>query len=142
MLTTRTLGLVAVVVLPFLAGCATPVSEARLSDDVSNFVLGAAPSPPKSVFSPADEKVTLTVKFGYNFVGGYRTFRVRWVGPDGKPFLEEPTKTEWGSNETLIVSLPIANNVSSTMPGDWVVELWHKDELLVSRPFQIREPSS
>ena len=66
---------------------------------------------------------------------------MRWIGPDGQLYLEEPTKTEWGSNETLIVSLPIAHNLPATLPGAWSVELWYKDDQLLSRNFRIIDSS-
>jgi len=129
--------------IPFLlaallvSGCSTTVKRAQLSADATYYWLGSSPSDAKSVFSTTDEKVTLTVEFQPNFVGGYRTFRVRWIGPGGELFLEEPTSTKWGSNESLIVSLPIAENLPATMPGDWAVELWYQSEQLLRRPFRV-----
>jgi hypothetical protein len=132
---------VAVVAGLLLPACGTPVTDVHLSEDASYFLFGATPSPPKDIYSTADEKVTLTVRFRYNVAATYRTFYVRWIGPDGRTFLEEPKQTKWGSNEILIVSLPIAGNLPSTMPGDWSVELWHDDERMLARKFRIEAPA-
>ena len=118
-------------------GCATSVVDARLSDDASYYWLGVSPTSEKSIFAPTDEKVTLTVRFANNLVGGQRSFVVRWIGPDGKVFREDPTKTSFGSNDVLIASLPVARNLASRMPGLWSVELSYEDEVLVTRRFEI-----
>ena len=118
--------------------CGTTVREARLSDDASYvFVRGISPTAEKSIFRPSDEKVTLSVEFANNFAGGQRTFTARWVGPDGNVFREDPVKTKWGSNEDLVATLAIAQNLPSKMPGLWSVTLLHEDEVLVTRKFEI-----
>lgn len=124
--------------LAALVACSTQVRSVALSDDATYFWLGSTSGYPKSIFSSEDEKVTLHVRFHPNFVGVYRMFTAEWVAPDGSVYLADPVSTKWGSNEALIVSLAVAGNEPSRMPGRWrVLRLLYQDEELVSRPFTI-----
>ena len=119
------------------AGCSTVVEQVSLSKNPTYFVVGSNPGDYRDIFSVSDEKVTLRVVFAPNLVGGWRTFRVDWIAPDGSVFLSEPVKTRWGSNETLFASLHIADNQPARMPGKWSVRLFHEEEELISRSFVI-----
>jgi hypothetical protein len=136
----------------YLAGCATDaiqVSEAALTDRAEARVTGwSAAEPPRLVFSPEDEEVTLKVLFEFNYRGVYEWYKVEWVAPDGIPYKVVTLRTDFGSHRDLKASLKIRGKMASRMPGLWRVRIWLRgregapDELLVARLFRILEPDA
>ena len=79
----------------------------------------------------------LTVLFKNNLSGSFRSYEIRWIGPDGSIFQTTPEKTKWGSNSVLITSLAISGDEPSRMPGPWTVQLYFEEVLLLNRTFTI-----
>ncbi len=133
-------------VLLLLVGCGTEaikVSDGNLVDKVERQWLIGDQSKARAVFSPEDEKVTLSVNFDYNLRAAYEWYRVEWIDPNGKPYKVVSTRTEFGSHRALQANIKIRGKMAARLPGLWRVRLFHLDEagnkerLLFARLFRI-----
>lgn len=98
------------------------------SEDVDN---------PRTVFSTDEEKVTLSVRFGYNIVATYFAYVVEWIAPGGAVYQRLPTRTEWGTHRALTATLPIRGTGAVQHPGEWRVRLYLQGRLLTERRFTL-----
>lgn len=129
--------LVLMAVAAVLSGCSVAVSDSALRKGATSYWLYTDEQERQSVFSTTDEKVTLHVKFNYNFVVSTQLFRVTWYEPSGQPYVAGGVKTIYGSNDTLIVNLKIAGTTAAQKPGRWRVQLHHGADELVNREFEL-----
>lgn len=127
--------LMAVTIL--LTGCSVAVSDSALSKGATSYWLYTDEQKHQSVFSTTDEKVTLHVKFSYNFVVSTQLFRVTWYEPSGQPYVAGGVTTIYGRNDALIVNLKIAGTTAAQKPGRWRVKLHHGADELVNREFEL-----
>ena len=115
-----------------VTGAETSVEEAR----------GALPGfrpEPREVFGADDERVTLNVRFGRNFVATFFVYQVEWLAPGGRSFRRAPVRTHWGTHRTLSASLPIRGTPAARLPGRWTVRLFLHGRELVERHFRLVE---
>jgi hypothetical protein len=131
-----------------LSGCGTEtikVTDGALVDSVDYLWLTSNRSKARAVFSPNDEKVTLSVNFSYNFRAAYEWYRVEWIDPNGKPYKVISTRTEYGSHRDLQAHIKIKGQMAAELPGLWRVRLYHLnkdgsiDRLLFARLFRISD---
>jgi len=121
------------------SGCSTVVQKANLSEGANYYWLGSASSETKTIYKTTDEKVTLHVVFKPNFSWSPPTFMADWIKPNNEIYLSIPVTTKYGSNQVLITSLPIKDNIPSKELGQWRVELKKENDVLVSFPFIIEK---
>jgi hypothetical protein len=136
--------------LSLLTGCGTQaiqVSEAAVTDRPDARVTGwGADDPPRLVFSPEDEEVTVKVRFAFNYRAVYEWYTIEWLAPDGSPYKVVSRRTEFGSHRDLQASLGVRGKMASRMPGLWRVRVWLQgregapNRLLVARLFRIQTP--
>ena len=134
------LPLAGLALMSILTGCtaaALQVSSAGTAADVNYLWLASTLEGERTRFTPADDKVTLAVRFAPNLIAYYKRFRVEWVTPGGGVYLKRPVRTQWGSHQELATSLPIAGTTAATLPGRWSVRLFHHQRLLTEREFEI-----
>ena len=130
------------------AGCTTDaiqVSEGALVADAKYRWLLSTREGERTVFSPLDEKVVLSVRFDYNYRASYEWYKVEWIDPTGAPYKVVSTRTEFGSHRDLKAELEIRGKRAAVLPGLWRVRLTHlardqePDRVLISRLFRIEE---
>ncbi len=63
--------------------------------------------------------------------------RIRWVSPDGELFRDEPAGVYNHRNNQFSAALPIYRNRASRLPGQWRVELYSTDAVIVGYDFVI-----
>ncbi len=143
-----TAGLLWVCLSALLSGCGTEsikVTDGALVDSVDYLWLTSDRTKARAVFSPNDEKVTLSVNFSYNFRAAYEWYRVEWIDPNGKPYKVLSTRTEFGSHRDLQAFIKIKGQMAAKLPGLWRVRLYHLkedgtiDRLLFARLFRISD---
>ena len=143
-----TAGLLWICLSGLLSGCGTEtikVSDGALVDSVDYLWLTSDRTKARAVFSPNDEKVTLSVNFSYNFRAAYEWYRVEWIDPNGKPYKVVSTRTEYGSHRDLQAFIKIKGQMAAELPGLWRVRLYHLkedgsiDRLLFARLFRISD---
>ena len=120
-----------------LAGCTAWVQSVTLSDSADYLWLITTSSAPRESFSTADARVTVAVAFTPNFFAAFKSFRIDWIDPDNHFHERHYTKTEWGSHQYLVETMDLAGTSAAEHPGRWRVEIWHKDQLLVRRWFEV-----
>lgn len=120
-----------------LTGCTAWISDATLSDDADYLWLLSTASEPRERFYASDPQVTLSVTFTPNFFAAFKSFRIDWIAPDGSYHLRRYLKTEWGSHRHVITSMPLADTPAADRYGRWRVELWHEEQRLVQREFEV-----
>ncbi len=125
-----------------LGGCTVNkmiVSEAMLTDNVDYSFLSTSTGDERSVFSTDEEKVTLYVTLKPNMTGHTRTFRVLWYQPGGEVYRLQSTHTQLGSNTQVVVWLDVKGHEPEELPGDWRVDFYLRNELLVSKDFTLTQ---
>lgn len=134
--------LIAAVASALLAGCSPGdihVSDALLAEESLHESLTGPEHKPRTVFTSDDEKVTLSVLFGQNYVGAYQYYRVEWIRPDGNVYLRTGTRSLFGRHDALESSMPIRGKPAGKFfPGKWKVRLFLDDRMLLEKPFEIR----
>lgn len=123
-----------------LLGCsadAIRVTDSEISDESTHAWLFGSTSEPKTTFTTQDEKVTMTVRFGLNYVATYLVYEIEWIAPGNRLFLREPMRTQWGTHRVLIATLPIRGQPAARLTGEWVVRLHLKDRQLIERRFEL-----
>jgi len=125
-----------------LAGCTAGdihVSDALLAEESLHESLSGPERKPRTIFSSEDEKVTLSVLFGRNFVGTYQWYRVEWVRPDGNVYLRTGTRSVFARHDALQSSMLIRGKPAGKFfPGKWKVRLFLEDRMLLEKEFEIR----
>ena len=128
--------------IALLAGCTADdihVSDALLAQESLHESLEGPDRKPRTVFTSEDEKVTLSVLFGYNRVGVYQWYRVEWIRPDGNVYLRTGTRSLFGRHDALEASMPIRGKPAGKFfPGTWKVRLFIDDRMLLEKEFEIR----
>ena len=125
-----------------LTGCTAGdihVSDALLAEESLHESLSGPERKPRTVFFSDDEKVTLSVLFGHNYVGVYQWYRVEWIRPDGNVYLRTGTRSLFGRHDALESSMPIRDKPAGKFfPGKWKVRLFLDDRMLLEKAFEIR----
>lgn len=135
-------GLLLLLVGGLLGGCTVNtmiVSDAVLTHDIDYSLLGSSTEDERTVFSVEEEKVLLYVRFKPNMAGHTRTFRVLWYQPGGKVYRLQSAHTQLASNTQFIVWLDVKGHEPEELPGQWRVDLYLRNELLVSKDFSLTE---
>lgn len=129
-----------------LVGCsqeAVEVADTRVADEEATFsFLGEAAGADEAVFSTEDEKVTLSVRFGYNLVATFFLYQVRWIAPNGSLYLRGQIRTEFGTHRELTTEMRVRGEAPSQMPGRWQVQLYLGERLLTEQFFIIEPPKA
>ena len=123
-----------------LAGCsaeAIRVADSEISDDSTHGWLIGSTTEPKTTFTTQDERVTVTVRFGLNYVATYFVYDVEWIAPGERLFLREPVRTQWGTHRVLIASLPIRDQPAARLTGEWRVRVHLQGRQLLEREFEL-----
>ena len=120
-----------------LGGCTAWVADVTLSESADYLWLISTASEAREVFYASDAQVTLTVTFTPNFFAAFKSFRIDWIDPQDRFHQRSYIKTQWGSHRHVISSLPLAGTPAARLYGRWRVELWHEDQRLVQRHFQV-----
>ena len=129
-----------------VVGCATEdidVTSGALASQVNYHWLTSTRKEERSVFSPTDEKVVLSVRFDINYRASYEWYKVEWIDPTGRPYKVVSTRTEFGSHRDLKAELAIRGKMAATLPGVWRVRLSllgrgeEPNRVLISRLFRI-----
>lgn len=68
-----------------------------------------------------------------------REFIAKWYDPSGNLYEEQNFKTAFGNRQLTKTSLLVEEHPPSQKPGKWVIEVYHKDELIEKRSFLIKE---
>lgn len=125
-----------------LAGCTADdihVSDALLAEESLHESLTGPERKARTIFFSDDEKVTLSVLFGYNRVGVYQWYRIEWIRPDGNVYLRSGTRSLFGRHDALESSMPIRGKPAGKFfPGKWKVRLFIDDRMLLEKDFEIR----
>ncbi len=78
-------------------------------------------------------------------MSGTHQLRWEWVSPNGKTYLDTlnyPLKVEDGTYLPKVTAwhrISLANEPAAEMPGKWMVNLFVDDELIESKPFQLKQ---
>lgn len=135
-------GVLILLVGGLLGGCTINtmiVSDAVLTDDIDYFWLGTKRGDERTEYYTEEEKVILSVRFKPNMAGYTRTFRVLWYQPGEKVYRLQSAHTQRGSNTEFIVWLDVKGHEPEELPGQWRVDLYLRNELLVSKEFTLTE---
>lgn len=139
----RALVVMACLALQACSQDAVVVSDTDVAPEEATFsFLGGSGSDGKAEFSTEDEKVTLSVRFGYNLVATYFLYHVNWIAPSGHIYLRGQIRTEFGTHRELTTEMRIRGEAPSQQPGPWRVQLYLGDRLLTEREFTIRAPTA
>jgi hypothetical protein len=124
-----------------LSGCTANdihVTDSAVSDEAPQAFLFSTSAEPRTEFTTDDDKVTLSVTFGYNMVATYFVYAIEWVAPGERIYLRAPLRTLWGTHRKLVAELPIRGQGAAQLTGSWKVRLYLEDRLLVERGFALR----
>lgn len=116
------------------------VSSSELTPEVSHAWLVTFAEERRRVYSNEDKQVVLNVRLKPNMVGKFRAFLVEWVAPGGNVYLKAPTRTAWGSHQSLVAVMQIKGMGAARLLGPWKVRLSLDGELLAEEAFKIVAP--
>ena len=120
-----------------LAGCTAWIADATLSESADYYWLLSTASESRERFYADDRQVTLSVTFTPNFFAAFRSFRVDWIDPENRYHERSYLKTQFGSHRHVIAVMELAGTPAATRYGRWRVELWNREQLLVTREFEV-----
>ncbi|MGI9333921.1 MAG: hypothetical protein ACR2RL_12295 [Gammaproteobacteria bacterium] len=116
------------------------MSHSELTPEVSHAWLVTFAEERRRVYSSEDEQVVLNVRLKPNMVGKFRLFLVEWISPGGNVYLKAPTRTAWGSHQSLVATMAIEGQGAARLLGDWRVRASLDGKKLVEEAFEIVAP--